>query len=162
MYALPLIDHSAAFSFPNVSIAILIVNVLDPNPLRAKLLYIMVWLQVIIALISIVLIFVQCTPVQMLWDPSTNGTCWSPAVFNGYNYFVSAYTTLTDIVLAVVPVSVIWKLQMPVSTKLGVCIIMGLTLLSAIVAIVKAVYLHLFTDRTDPRKYHPATSNTLL
>ncbi|KAJ5870390.1 hypothetical protein N7455_005331 [Penicillium solitum] len=60
-----------AFSFPNISIAILIVHLLDPNPLRARLL-------------------------------------------------------------------------------LSVCIMMGLTLLSAIVTIVKATYLKLFTDHTDP------------
>lgn len=29
---------------------------------------------------------------------------------------------------------------------------MGLTLLSAIVTLVKATYLHLFTDKTDPRE----------
>jgi len=140
-----------AFSFPNISIAILIVAVLDPNPLRATLLYTMVIVQVVVALVSVVLIFLQCTPVTMLWDPFTpNGKCWPPEVFNNFNYFVSAYTTLTDIVLAVVPISVFRKLQMPFWTKLGVCIMMGLTLLSAIVTIVKATYLHLFTDRTDP------------
>jgi hypothetical protein len=105
-----------------VSIAILINHVLDPNPLRARALLAMTWLQVIVALISVVLIFVQCSPVEMLWNPAVQGTCWNPNVFNSYNYFVSAYTTLTDIVLAVVPVSVLWKLQMPTSTKVGVCI----------------------------------------
>ncbi|KAF1814598.1 hypothetical protein P152DRAFT_280903 [Eremomyces bilateralis CBS 781.70] len=140
-----------AFSFPNISIAILIVHLLDRYPLRTNLLYGMVTVQVVIALVSVVLIFVQCTPVEMLWNPNTpNAKCWDPAVFNNFNYFVSAYTTVTDIVLAVVPISVFWKLQMPFSTKLGVCIMMGLTLLSAIVTIVKATYLHLFTDRTDP------------
>ena len=54
-----LTDHIvAAFSFPNVSIAILINHVLDPNPIRAKALLAMTWLQVVIALISVVLIFV--------------------------------------------------------------------------------------------------------
>ncbi|KAM3069917.1 hypothetical protein ACMFMG_010624 [Clarireedia jacksonii] len=36
------------------------------------------------------------------------------------------------------------------STRLGLCIMMGLTLLSAVVTVIKATYLHLFTDRTDP------------
>ncbi|KIW01184.1 uncharacterized protein PV09_07466 [Verruconis gallopava] len=140
-----------AFSFPNISIAILVVNVLDRNPLRATLLYIMVIVQVTVALIAVVLIFMQCTPRSMLWNPYTpGGKCWSPHIFDDFNYFVSGYTTVTDIVLAVVPVSVFWKLQMPLSTKVGICIMMGLTLLSAIVTIVKATYLHLFTDRTDP------------
>jgi len=60
---------------------------------------------------------------------------------------------MTDIILAIVPISAFWKLQMPFSTKLGVCIMMGLTMLSAIVTIVKATYIHLFTNHTDPRQY---------
>ncbi|GLI82140.1 hypothetical protein PoHVEF18_010541 [Penicillium ochrochloron] len=140
-----------AFSFPNISIAILIVNLLDPNPLRARLLYAMVILQVMIAMISVFLVFFQCNPTAMLWNPTLNGKCWSPDIFNGFSYWVSAYTTFTDIVLAVVPIMAFWKLHMRTSTKISVCIMMGLTMLSAIVTIVKATYLHLFTDHTDPR-----------
>ncbi|PYI03679.1 hypothetical protein BO78DRAFT_374496 [Aspergillus sclerotiicarbonarius CBS 121057] len=139
-----------AYSFPNISIAILITHLLDPNPLRTRCLYAMVTMQVVFAMISVLIVFLQCSPTQMLWDPSVGGTCWDPDVFDDFMYWVSAYTTVTDIVLAVVPISVFWKLQMRVSTKLGVCIMMGLTLLSAIVTIVKATYLHLFTNRTDP------------
>ncbi|KAL4862147.1 hypothetical protein BDV12DRAFT_203329 [Aspergillus spectabilis] len=139
-----------SFSFPNISIAILINNLLDPNPLRSRLLLGMSILQVIFALISVILIFVQCKPTAALWDHSIQGNCWPQSIFYDFNYWVSAYTTMTDIVLAIVPISIFWKLQMRTSTKLGVCIMMGLTLLSAIVTIVKATYLHLFTDAEDP------------
>lgn len=61
---------------------------------------------------------------------------------------------MTDIVLAVTPISEIWNLQMRFSKKLSVCVMMGLTVLSAIVTIVKATYLHLFKDKTDLRKYN--------
>jgi hypothetical protein len=110
----------------------------------------MVILQVVFAIISVFIIFLQCTPTQALWNPSIPGKCWDAAVFNDYSYWVSAYTTMTDIILAIVPIKVFWKLQMRFSTRLGLCIMMGLTLLSAIVTLIKATYLHLFTDRTDP------------
>jgi hypothetical protein len=115
----------------------------------------MVILQVVFAMASVFIIFLQCTPTEALWNPSVAGKCWDAAIFNDFSYWVSAYTTMTDIVLAIVPITVFWKLQMPFSTKLGVCIMMGLTLLSAIVTIIKATYLHLFTDRTDPRWCNP-------
>ena len=86
----------------------------------------------------------------MLWNPTAGGTCWSSDVFDDFSYWVSAYTAMTDIVLAVVPIRAFWKLQMPTATKVSVCVMMGLTLLSAIVTIVKATYLHLFTNHTDP------------
>ncbi|KAF9249454.1 hypothetical protein DTO013E5_2728 [Penicillium roqueforti] len=139
-----------AFSFPNISIAILIVQLLDPNPLRANLLYAMVIFQVILAMIYVFIVFFQCKPTEKMWNSSIEGTCWSSDIFNGFSYLVSAYTTMTDIVLAIVPISAFWKLQMPFSTRLSVCIMMGLTLLSAVVTIIKATYLNLFTDHTDP------------
>ncbi|KAL5003013.1 hypothetical protein BDV10DRAFT_64999 [Aspergillus recurvatus] len=140
-----------SFSFPNISIAILINNLLDPNPLRARLLLGMSILQVVFAMASVFLIFLQCKPTAALWDHTiADATCWDQAIFYDFSYWVSAYTTLTDIVLAVVPITVFWKLQMRRSTKVGVCIMMSLTLLSAIVTIVKATYLPLFTDVEDP------------
>jgi hypothetical protein len=139
-----------AFSFPNISISILIVDLLDPNEYRRWSLYLMSIFQVIFAMISVFIVFFQCKPTSMLWNPTAGGTCWSPDVFDDFSYWVSAYTALTDIVLAVVPIRVFWKLQMPLSTKISVCIMMGLTFLSAIVTIVKATYLHLFTNHTDP------------
>ncbi|PWY85893.1 hypothetical protein BO70DRAFT_360754 [Aspergillus heteromorphus CBS 117.55] len=140
----------ASFSFPNIAIAILVSRLLDPNPLRTRCLYAMVALQVVFAMVSIILLFLQCKPTQMLWKPSIEGKCWDESVFNAYLYWVSAYTTVTDIVLAVVPISAFWNLQMRASTKWAVCVMMGLTFLSALVTIVKATYIHLFSNRTDP------------
>jgi hypothetical protein len=108
-------------------------------------------MQVVFAMISVILIFVQCKPTAALWDHSIQGDCWPESIFYDFSYWVSAYTTMTDIILAIVPISVFWKLQMPRSTKVGVCVMMGLTLLSAIVTIVKATYLPLFTNKEDPR-----------
>ena len=139
---------TGAFSFPNISIAILINNLLDPNPWRVRGLYAMVTLQVVLAIISIFIVFLQCSPPETLWN-GQKGKCWDPSVLNNYSYFLSAYTTLTDVVLAVVPISAFWNLQMRRSTKIGLSIMMGLTLLSAIVTVVKATYLHLFADQTD-------------
>jgi hypothetical protein len=112
----------------------------------------MVILQVIIAMISIFIVFFQCSPTKALWDPMVGGKCWPPHVLNDFSYFLSAYTTMTDFVLAIVPISAFWKLQMRFSTKIGLCIMVGLTMLSAVVTLIKATYLHLFTDTTDPRK----------
>lgn len=113
----------------------------------------MVIFQVVVAMISVFIIYLQCDPPPILWDHRIPGTCWDPKVFDGFQYFVSSWTTFTDIVLAIVPVSAFWKLQMRTSTKVGVCVMMSLTLLSAIMTIVKATLIHTFTNKTDPREY---------
>lgn len=148
-----LTKHPGAFSFPNLAITILINQLLDPNPLRTRLLYGMTLLQIVFAMITVVLAFAQCTPTAKLWEKTMAGTCWDPNVLNYFSYWLCAYTTLTDFVLAIVPIAAFSKLQMKTSTKIGLCILMSMTMLSAIVTVVKSTYLHLFTDTVDPRKH---------
>jgi hypothetical protein len=59
---------------------------------------------------------------------------------------------MTDVVLAVVPVFAFRNLPLPRSTKIGLCTMMSLTMLSAIVTIIKGTYLPLFTAPEDPRE----------
>ncbi|QDS74399.1 hypothetical protein FKW77_005651 [Venturia effusa] len=143
-----------AFSFPNLAITILITQLLEQNRLRTRLLYGMTLLQITFAMITIVLVFAQCRPTQKLWYKSMPGTCWDPKILNDFSYWLCAYTTFTDIVLAVVPVVAFWKLQMKTSTKVGLCVLMSMTMLSAIVTIIKGTHLPLFTDAKDPL-YNP-------
>jgi hypothetical protein len=63
-------------------------------------------MQVVFALVSVIIIFLQCSPTAALWDSTIIGNCWNPSIFYDFSYWVSAYTTVTDIVLAVVPISV--------------------------------------------------------
>jgi hypothetical protein len=130
-------------------------QVLGPNARRTTLLYGMAILQVIFAIITIVLMFAQCQPTRKLWERNLPGTCWGPNVVNYFSYWLCAYTTMTDIVLAVIPVLAFWKLQLPRFTKIGLCVIMSLTMLSAIVTIIKGSFLPLFTDTEDPRMLTP-------
>lgn len=147
-----LTKRPGSFSFPNISIAILITRLLDPDMVRTRCIYSIVGLQVISAIVSILIVFFLCSPTEKLWNPTVPGRCLNPNVLNYFSYWLSAYTTVTDFVLAIIPISVFWRLRMRFSAKLGVCIMMGLTMLSAIVTIIKATYLHLFTEHTDPRQ----------
>lgn len=151
-----------AFSFPNIAIAILVTQLLDPNPRRTLLIHGMCILQVLFAAITVTLAFAQCRPTSKLWEKTLPGSCWDPNVLNYFSYWFCAYTTLTDVVLAVVPVHAFWKLQMPRSTKIGVCVLMSMTMLSAVVTVVKGTYLRLFTDTVDPREFALQKSTMLV
>jgi hypothetical protein len=141
---------TASFSFPNISIAILVCLLLDPSRRRTIALYGMVILQVVLAMVTIVLALVQCQPTRKLWEKTLSGSCWSPNVLNYFSCWFCAYTTLTDVVLAVVPARAFWKLQLPRATKIGLIVRMSMTLLSAIVTVIKGTYLYQFTETTDP------------
>ncbi|KAF4973275.1 hypothetical protein FZEAL_9374 [Fusarium zealandicum] len=140
-----------AYSLPNVAILILIERLAGRTETISRLfLRGIVTVQLILASVSIIIIFVQCQPTKYLWDQSIDGTCWGPNVFNYSSYIVSAVTAFTDLILAVIPTHAFWKLQLKTQEKWEITFMLGLTLLSAIFTVIKATYLHLFNDRIDP------------
>lgn len=139
-----------AFSLPNISIAILVINLLDLPPNRTRALLALVILQVVFAVVSILILVLMCNPTESLWNKSIEGKCLSPDVMNNFSYWLSAYTTAIDFFLAIVPISAFWNLKIKFNTKLGLCILMGLSLFSAIVTVVKATHLWRLFGSGDP------------
>ncbi|KAL4723761.1 hypothetical protein ACLX1H_009405 [Fusarium chlamydosporum] len=140
-----------AYSLPNVAILILIERLVGKTKtISRRFLRAVVAIQILLASISVVIIFAQCRPTKMLWDQSAEGECWSPDIFNHSSYVVSGFTVFTDLVLAIVPIHAFWKLQLKRQEKLEITFMLGLTFLSAVFTIIKATYLSTFNDRTDP------------
>ncbi|GAM84863.1 hypothetical protein ANO11243_028650 [Dothideomycetidae sp. 11243] len=139
-----------AYSFPNISVAILVNRLLAPDRLRSAALYGLAISQCVIAAVACVLLFAQATPTAYLWNPTIHGKLNYPSrVLTGYSYFVGSYTAMTDVVLAVVPVAAFWKLNLNTKTKLGLCFLMACTLFAAICAAVKTSKLHELADLND-------------
>lgn len=73
--------------------------------------------------LTLALIF-ACSPIQKSWDASvTQGSCINiPAV-----YLATAITnTVSDLILILIPVRVVWRLHLPIIPKLGVMVIFGI------------------------------------
>ncbi|KAL9025195.1 MAG: hypothetical protein Q9196_005943 [Gyalolechia fulgens] len=138
-----------AYSFPNISVAIVLNRIIAPSRPVWVTIYAVSIAQCIIAAVSCVLLFVQCTPSEHLWNPTVPATCMPPSVITGYSYFVGAYSAFTDVFLAIVPAMVFWKLQMKTKTKIGLCLLMGTTALAAICAIVKTTKLYQLANLAD-------------
>ena len=62
---------------------------------------------------NLVAIF-QCVPVKASWDTSIHGTCVDLAT----EYFVAGITNvLTDIIILVLPIPLVWQLQVSVQKR---------------------------------------------
>ena len=77
-----------AYSLPNISVAIFLDRILAPNRSRKFALYTITIAQSVIAGISLVLLFTQCTPAEHLWNPTIPANCLPASVVTGYSYFV--------------------------------------------------------------------------
>lgn len=77
-----------------------------------------------------VVIWVQCTPVQGNWDPFVPGRkCIELKKFMDATYVLSAITIFTDFVCALMPLPIIWRLNLSTKTRIGIMSVIGLGLL---------------------------------
>lgn len=74
-------------------------------------------------------IWIQCIPIAKIWDSTLSGACWDPQVSVVYSKFAGAWSACMDIVLALLPWRIVYKLKMRTKEKLGVGIAMSMGIL---------------------------------
>ncbi|KAI6778035.1 uncharacterized protein J7T54_005822 [Emericellopsis cladophorae] len=101
----------------------------------------------LLSLPAAVLPWIQCRPFRKTFDQTIPGECFDPATLINYAIFVSAWYALMDFVLAALPWTVLWKLNMNSTEKMGVGVCMSLGVLAGTIAIVKSCYIPQLTDK---------------
>ncbi|KAJ6096432.1 hypothetical protein N7486_007178 [Penicillium sp. IBT 16267x] len=123
------------------------------NGTRSKgryLLYVVGATQAIINVIEVGLIFKQCTPTAKLWNSNLPGTCDGIVICSQVGFAQGSIGAFSDFFLAGYPVYVIGRLQvMKLSTKFGLCLIMGGGLIAGIAGINKTLAIASITKVED-------------
>ncbi|KAG9778586.1 hypothetical protein KCU88_g4257, partial [Aureobasidium melanogenum] len=90
------------------------------------------------------LIFNCGTDISANWDfelkASPNVHCFSNRTFTNVGIFNSSINIATDVLFALLPVPIVWKLQTNIRTKITLVGILGLGLFACAASIVKTVY----------------------
>ena len=68
----------------------------------------------------------QCTPRELIWDPTVKGTCLPT---KAVEVISSSLNVISDIVILFAPQFVIWRLQLSAAKKVGVALIFAVGLL---------------------------------
>lgn len=77
----------------------------------------------------VVVTWAQCTPAEKVWRPSVEGSCWPKSVHINYNIFAAVYSGTMDLVLALLPWLLIWKLTLSKKEKFGMLVAMSMGVL---------------------------------
>lgn len=96
---------------------------------RKSLLFFIIGAVIIVNILTIILIFVQCTPSYALWEKVQGGSCWDPSIVGNFNYFSRAWNVFVDIILALLPVSFVYKLKMKQRKKIALAGLLSLGLM---------------------------------
>jgi len=86
-------------------------------------------------------VVLQCKNLAILWDSSVKTTCWTVSTLRGLSYTNSALNIATDVLLAALPIPMLWNVQINSRTKASLICIMGLGVFACAAAMVKTSYL---------------------
>ncbi len=94
------------------------------RPIQATI-FILIVSNIILTLLWIL----QCNPVARAWNTQTPGTYFTNAQLQRIIISQALISIISDFVLALFPIVLLWKVQIALRTKAGICILMGLGLL---------------------------------
>ncbi|OWY44158.1 hypothetical protein AALT_g5880 [Alternaria alternata] len=144
----------AAYSSIKISIACFLLRFADHRRHWQWSLYAMIVILILFTIGSVLSLVLQCLPIQAAWDfnlrpPTGNANCYSTTTFRNTGVFNSVFNLATDLILALSPIPIIWKIQTDLRTKISLCIVMGLGLFTCGVAAYKIPLQFHFFDEKD-------------
>lgn len=75
------------------------------------------------AIMTVLIGFLSCRPLTSIWDPNVSGRCIDiPAAWTA----IGSIDVILDTIILVLPIPMLWKLQMPVWRKWAVTGIFGM------------------------------------
>lgn len=126
---------------------------LERRKVVRQFLYVMIVLQVAVCIYSTIAAVIQCIPLNAAWDLLglvKDARCWSKQAIRVNSICVSSFNIVTDVILALMPVTFLRKVQIPVRERVVIAILMGLGVFASAASIVKAVIAANFGKTDDP------------
>ncbi|KAF3343320.1 hypothetical protein VDGL01_10340 [Verticillium dahliae] len=130
-----------ALCLTKVSVGLFLLRMTTSHGFKKFILVVMVF-TVLSATGNLLTVFFQCRPLAYAWDSSIpNGQCIPPAHLKFAAFFNSSVSVLTDFVFAVLPVPILWNVQLNWKVKSAVAAILSLGIFATAAAIVKITFL---------------------
>ncbi|KAI0542230.1 hypothetical protein GGR58DRAFT_453184 [Xylaria digitata] len=85
-------------------------------------------------------LFLYCQPLSGFWDITSGAKCYSLQLFIRFALANTALSIFTDILLASLPIPVIWQLQLKVKIRLYLIAMLALGWGAVAIGVVKAIY----------------------
>ncbi|KAL4939134.1 hypothetical protein BDV06DRAFT_225322 [Aspergillus oleicola] len=104
---------------------------------------------VIIGLVFWLVLLFDCKPVNYFWERTNilkQGTCLSTDVLLIIAYAYSSLTIVCDFTLGILPVFLVWRLQMNRRTKMALMGIFGLGAIASVAVVIRLPYLKHYAD----------------
>ncbi|KAH9882067.1 hypothetical protein J1614_001239 [Plenodomus biglobosus] len=143
----------SAYSIIKISIGFFLLRLTDRTRWRPFLIGMLVFLAMFTIGSTFAIVF-QCSPVAAGYDytlrpPMGTAKCYNATIFKNVGVFNSSVNIATDLIFALIPIPMVWKLQVTVRTRIGLGIILSLGLFASAVAIYKTPMQANFFEEPD-------------
>ncbi|BCS27257.1 uncharacterized protein APUU_60305A [Aspergillus puulaauensis] len=129
-----------------MSIALALLR-LTISRVHQAILWTVIGVSVVVGLAFWLTLILQCHPVSFFWHRfTTSGTCINLNYLEGVAYLYSVTAVICDFILALLPIALVWTLQMNFRTKAALAAILGLGCIASTAVIVRIPYLHYYKD----------------
>ncbi|KAF9691107.1 hypothetical protein EKO04_010797 [Ascochyta lentis] len=95
-------------------------------------------------------IVLQCPNLAVQWDHTVKGTCWGPRIMKPLSYTNVSLNITTDILFSIViPIPLLWSLQMNKRQRTSLICIFGLGIFATVAALVRLSFLTIYGKTGD-------------
>ncbi|KAL2838998.1 hypothetical protein BJY01DRAFT_257886 [Aspergillus pseudoustus] len=125
-----------------ISIALMLLRITITR-VHVWILYAIMSLSIIVGVLFFFFMVFECHPVDYFWNRfRMSGKCLDTNIAVGIVYVYSVGAALSDLAIGILPVFLIWSLQMNKRSKIAVAGILGIGCVAIIAVIVRIPYLH--------------------
>ncbi|EPS31207.1 hypothetical protein POX_h09506 [Penicillium oxalicum] len=137
---------SSALAKLSIAVALLRLTI---DRVHRTIIFLVMGVTIAVSLMFWIALLLNCRPVSYFWDsanPTKTGTCMSLHELAMIVYVYSSFTIVCDLTLSILPIFLVWKLQMSPRTKVAVVVILSMGGIASIAVIIRIPYLHLHAD----------------
>ncbi|RYP63651.1 hypothetical protein DL769_006906 [Monosporascus sp. CRB-8-3] len=143
------VPNLVASTVARISAAILLIRLFGTKKWFKWFLIIFTSVQSILVVAYIPVLWTQSTPIEGLWNPFIQAQR-HPARRSGHIvYLIQAMLTFSDLTFVLFPVIIIWKLNMPLRRKFALVLLMGLSLVTMAISLLKTLQVRISVGRSN-------------
>ncbi|EYE93364.1 putative integral membrane protein, partial [Aspergillus ruber CBS 135680] len=118
------------------------------------ILYCVMGLTAICGLAFMLIMLLQCKPLQYFWtrsalDPSIPGSCMNVQIVIAMTYVYSAFAAICDFTVGILPIFLVRNLSMRRQTKMAVVGILGMACIASSAVIIRIPWVYTFEEVND-------------
>ncbi|KAF2786271.1 hypothetical protein K505DRAFT_380377, partial [Melanomma pulvis-pyrius CBS 109.77] len=121
----------------SISLFLLRITILK---LQRRIIYTVMCLSVFTGIVFFLVTLFQCKPVSYFWNRNQPGKCVNVYVIIGLTYFYSVINAICDFTFGLMPVWLVWGLNMRRSEKLALIPIMSMACVASTAVVVRMAY----------------------